>query len=338
MNTFSSLLEQNRHDIWRYRRFYEEISPEYWLSLEKKFSDLEESKALADFLGIPKLYFKREDFNLAGSHKSRSLAYQVSVAAAGKLKKLVISSSGNAAICAARYCQLAKIPLTVFFSKKRLAFDQAKIAEMQKYGPDLRLVEKPLTAAREFARETGAFSLNPSSDDRSIVGLQSLGFELFEQLPDLKKTDAVFMFVASGSSFLGIFQAWLKLQELGSLKSLPQLYLVQAGDGQAMASFFDKRELEKEPIFGTIGIKKFPRQEAVITAAKKTGGGGLVVAHREIEEMETILDNHSLKTGDESIAAMAGLQRAITVARENKKKLPWQRVVVIFTGRKWVDN
>ena len=329
MQLFFSLINSKRENLWRYGYFYPKISAKYHYSLENNFSPLEKSSYLADLFSLKSLYFKREDKNVTGSHKTRSLAYQVAAAKADKVKKLVISSTGNAAINAVRYAVLAKLPLKIFYSQKRINNDQAKFGELKKYQPDIEVVDSPGTAVSAFTQKEKARDLRPSRDYNSIIGFRSLGFEIFEQVSDLNKNDAIFLFGTSGSSLLGIYEALEVLKKLKAINSFPQIHLVQAPACTSLVASLDKRKLTKADQLFSLNIKKPLRKIAVLKAIKKTNGTGWIVSKKEVLEMKKLLLQQKISTSDEGIAAFAGLKRAISLSSS------FQRVIVILTGKKW---
>ena len=67
---------------------------------------------------IENFYLKREDQNPTGSAKDRALIAQIQNLIEKKITNAVISSTGNAAISAAYFCQKQGINLTIFVSPK----------------------------------------------------------------------------------------------------------------------------------------------------------------------------------------------------------------------------
>ncbi len=107
---FNIPIEEAQKGIWKYSLNLNPINEQFRLSLDEGTTEeitLEEE-----------LIIKREDKNPSGSLKDRGMAYLISKEFSLGNKNLVLSSSGNAAISAANYCELADINLTVFISPK----------------------------------------------------------------------------------------------------------------------------------------------------------------------------------------------------------------------------
>lgn len=210
------LLAKNyRFDLWRYHDFLEEIAPHFWVSDQREmFTPLQQK--------TDTLWIKREDLHPIGSHKGRSIAYQLSVLRSIQAMKLVLSSSGNAAIALMKLNQF--FPAFIFVSP---AIDPAKeaalVASEQTYS---RCISTPFPRnfAQYLVNKHGYIDMRPSQSDAAIIGLRTLGLELAEQLPDLDESYSIYIVTTSGANTLGMYQAFRLLFERGLLPSLPKLF------------------------------------------------------------------------------------------------------------------
>lgn len=211
------LAKNDRFDIWRYHDFLGEIAPDFWVSDQRKILTPLEQKT-------NKLWIKHEDFHPIGSHKGRSIAYQLSVLRSIQAQKLVLSSSGNAAIALVKLNQF--FPAFVFVSSR---VDPAREAELlaseQTY---TRCISTPFPRnfAHYLVNKHGYVDMRPSQNDDAIVGLRTLGLELAEQLPDLDASYSIYIVTTSGANTLGMYQGFNLLLERGLLNSLPKLFPV----------------------------------------------------------------------------------------------------------------
>jgi len=318
MSNFQTKINKNEKGVWRYAEFYDEfIKPENRLSLNNVVtlrqaqddnvchSELVElyNKLLKN---VDHLYFKREDKNFTGSLKDRSLAYQVSLAKQNNKKELVISTSGNAGIAAAAYCQKAKIKLYIFISPET---EKAKITEMQKYNPIVIKSKRAIRFANYLSAKYKIENLKPSINNSSIEGFKSIAFEIFENLGEV---DAIFTFVTSGSSFVGIGRAYQYLLENKEIKKMPKLYAVQNKDVFSVA--------------GKLGIKNTRRKKEILELIKLSGGGNIYVDNNKILKAKNILEKNKIQTSLEGCASFAGV---IKVSGENK----FNKAVCILSGK-----
>jgi len=274
------------------------------------------------------IYFKREDENKCGSLKDRSLAYQVSLAKQNNLKSLVISTSGNAGISAAAYCQKAGIKLYIFISPET---EKAKIAPMQKYEPEIIKSKKAIRLANYLSAKYKIKNLRPSVDNDSIEGFKSIAFEIFEELGEI---DALFTFVTSGSSFAGIGRAYKYLLENKEIKKMPRLFAAQSGDIFSVAGEFNNMEisqLEGEQALvrlqaGRFGVKDTRRKKEIINFIKSSGGSGMYVTENEVGKAKDILNQNNIHTSAEGCASFAGV---LKINKENKFK----KIVCVLSGK-----
>ncbi|OGJ53761.1 hypothetical protein A2483_02590 [Candidatus Peregrinibacteria bacterium RIFOXYC2_FULL_33_13] len=309
-------IDEKYKNLWRYHKLLnkKKIPERCFLQIDKDFSPLENFQE--------NLYFKREDKNKLGSHKTRSLGYQISYLYYRDIKRAAISTTGNAGICVAAYSKKAKIDLTVFVSPK---INKGKLSMLKKAKIDLRISEKSGEELKRFLNETSAWDLRPSRDINSVYGMKSLGFEIYEQMPNLSSKYAIFLYASSGSSLIGLFEAFSNLKKLKLIKSLPQIHVVQSGKVSSSALYFDKGKKNFKE--GNPNIEL--RAKKMINCVKKTKGFGWYIENEEYENARKILRKSKIKIGEESIKAFAGYLRAV---REKKK---FKKAVVIVTGKRF---
>ncbi len=337
MSTFQNKIQKNEKGVWRYAEFYDEfVKLENRLRLNNgNTNELEVENINKSLKNINHLYFKREDENETGSLKDRSLAYQVSLAKQNNKKELAISTSGNAGIAAAAYCQKAGIKLYIFISPET---EKAKIAEIQKYNPIIIKSKRAIRLANYLAAKHKIENLRPSANDSSVEGFKAIAFEIFENLGEV---DAIFTFVTSGSSFVGIGRAYQYLLKNKEIEKMPRLYAVQSGDVFSVASEFNDFCLGSKhasgnppsPLFqrgnskaGKFGIKNTRRKKEILGLIKLSGGNGIYVDEDEIEKAKNILENNKISTSLEGCASFAGVVKA-------SEKSKFDKVVCILSGR-----
>ena len=334
MTNFENKIEKDEKGVWRYAGFYDEfIKPENRLNLSTGNNGGTREVEVGEInklLNIDHLYFKREDENATGSLKDRSLAYQISLAKQNNKKELVISTSGNAGIAAAAYCQKAKIKLYIFISPET---ESAKIAATQKYRPIIIKSKRAMRLANYLSAKYKIENLRPSVNDSSIEGFKSIAFEIFENLGE---AEAIFTFVTSGSSLIGIGRAYRYLLENKEIKKMPKLYAVQSGDIFSVAREFNQFSSEEFPLCkrgsgGFLGVKNTRRKKEIVELIKSSRGGGIYVSDNEIAAAGEILKSNNILTSPEGQASLAGVMKA---GAENK----FNKVVCILSGKLREDH
>lgn len=246
---------------------------------------------------VENIYFKREDLNPTGSAKDRAMIFQIENLKKQGFNQAVISSTGNAAISAAHYCQLNQINLTVFLSHK---VNQKKLEIIKKNRCQINFSDKPISDAIKFAQKNNVYLLRQSTDPSALIGYQEIGKELLNELP---KITSIFIPVGSGTTLLGISQA---------LNPSVKIYAIQPASNCPLSKVFDQDyQPEIENITDAISVKYLPLKSQIIFAIKTSGGTGLVIQNENILEAKDLLKLHQTETSLEGALALAGLKKAI---------------------------
>jgi len=250
-------------------------------------------------VGPGQVWAKLENRNPTGSHKDRSMKPWVLHYAKSGVKELAISSSGNSAISAAKYCGGMGIKLNVFMSPHA---DTQKI-ELLKSNKDIifDITKTPNKDAFRFCKKNNIINLRASRDDNALIGYEEIARELKEQLPNI---DNIFIPTSSGATLEGIYQGFAKK----GVKS-PALYAIQTTKVHPIASYFDKNFTKESTSRATAIVDSIARRrDGVIKIIKETRGGGFVISNKELEEARQILkrNNPDLRVKWHSILSFAG--------------------------------
>lgn len=190
-----------------------------WLPAAKHVRVSTDQPTATPLVRMGEWWLKREDENVVGSHKFRSLSYQLATVYSTGGRAAVLSSSGNAAIAASRYAATAGVRLLLLLSPDT---PPAKLAALtHSANVTVVLSSRARRLAKYAATRYKLPDLRPSVDPNAAIGLRTLGFEIYEQLPTVAN---IFTFVTSGASLLGIYQAFVELRKLGAIARLPRLY------------------------------------------------------------------------------------------------------------------
>lgn len=297
--------------IWKYHFYYPKLSKKFWLSLKE--GDTAE-------IQVGKIIFKREDQNPTGSIKDRGMAYQISRAFGEGRKNLVISSSGNAAISAAAYCQLAKIKLHTFVSPK---IKQDKLKKLKEQKAEIFFSRRPVSEATRFSLEKGFLNLRPSIQEVGSEGYKSLAFEIQQ---NLGKVDSIFIPVSSGTALAGIGEGY-KI-----LGYFPQFHVVQTAAVCPIARIFDKDyQAKKTSLADALVAKVTPRKEQILNLIKESEGFGWVISDEEIKKALRELAKLGISTSAEGGATLAAIWKAKKIQDNLGDK-----IICLLTGKKYL--
>lgn len=246
------------------------------------------------------VYLKREDLNITGSAKDRAISYQIQNLISLGFDSAVLSSSGNAAISAAYYCQKYHIKLTVFVSNK---INKNKLSLIK---AEIITSARPISDAFKYAKTNHSYLLRQSTDPVALVGYQQIALELVKQLPQIT---SIFVPVGSGTTLLGISQ---------KLPAGVKIFAVQPASHCPIANHFDKDFTPEDiTITDALSVKSLPLKDQVIAAIKKSHGSGIVIQNKDIIYT---------KSSPESALAYAGYLKIKDTT--NVGNFP----VVLFTG------
>lgn len=164
------------------------------------------------------LYIKREDYNLNGSFKDRSIApwmdYYISNSEEKAKLHFVVSSSGNAAISATYFAALYNVCLDIFIGEnipeyklqRILAMIKANEINGNKSNLRLHISSKAKSDAMKFVyANPGSIYLRGSIDDNAVSGYREVGQEIakFEMDQNIRFGE-IYMPISSGTGFIGI--------------------------------------------------------------------------------------------------------------------------------------
>lgn len=296
----------NMKGIWKYKKKLPEIKSDCQLTLGEGNTSL---------LHLDGVFFKCEFENPSGSVKDRGMAYQISKVYEKGIRKAVISSSGNAAISAASYCQLAHIDLTVFISPLIV---KEKLDILKTYGFKIIETVKPVSQAFKFAKLHRAYNLRQSQDDSSLFGYSTIAYEITEIEPAI---DAVFVPLSSGTTMAGLYQGF---QNSGKM---PAFHLVQTEKVCSLARNFDSDyQPQHESLADGIVARFTPRKAEILKIIKQTAGNGWVICDSLLMSAANYLQEKKLDCSYDGALAYAGYLKSVS------KGLNYDKPLCLLTG------
>lgn len=287
----------------------------------------EQNEKLAQALGVPSIYLKREDLHPYGSHKGRSIPRMIDHYLDLGKSRFVISSSGNAALSATRHvCKLVKngtsIFLDVFVGNHA---DREKVRAIEQEicnGIRIETSERPLQRLLEMTRMTNAISLRQSTDDEALVGYYELAMELLE----IRGLSAVFVGTSSGTTIQGLGELF---EREGKRIAL---YAVQTTSCHPIADEFEEESRKKNresSKAGAIVDRVAHRRKIVSKIIRESGGNAVIVTNDEIEHARSLIGIHAgIEVSANGALPLAGLLR--TISRGQKFTGP---IALIICGK-----
>src|SRR5262245_56650084 len=216
--------------LWRYRELLPlplEAEP---VTLGEGLTPLLPCPRLGARLGLDRLLIKDESQLPTGSFKSRGMTAAVSLAKHLGLKRLAIPTAGNAGGALAAYGARAHMEVFVFMPQ-----DTPVINQLEAYlaGAKVFLVNGLITDCGRLGRERtqalGWFDMSTLKEPYRLEGKKTMGLEIAEQT-NLVLPDVILYPTGGGTGLIGMWKAFMELQELGWLRSnwLPRLISCQS--------------------------------------------------------------------------------------------------------------
>ena len=261
------------------------------------------------------LYLKREDANITGSAKDRSLPVQIDNLKKQNFSHAVISSTGNAAISAAYFCQQESVSLTIFLSPN---ISPEKLNLLKKYDHEIIFSPQPISDAIKFSKAQNAYLLRQSTDPSSLAGYQDIALELVEQLPQIT---SIFIPVGSGTTLIGISQ---------KLPPQTKIFAAQSAANPTVSKLFDSDFIpENRIITDALSVKFLPQKQKIIDVINHTNGFAFTLQNEAIVSANSYLSSQKIITSLEGALAYAAYQKALKL-NFNIGNFP----VILLTGAK----
>jgi threonine synthase len=284
-----------------------------------------ESPRIAQELGIPKLYFKREDLHPYGSHKGRSIPAMIDAKLVAGARSFAISSSGNAALAAIRHIKTKnsegeKISLKVFIGENINPKKRQVLIEEAANDPHITIdaSPRPLQALFNVIKGEKAESLRQSNDPSALVGYESLAREIIGT-PDL---EAVFIATSSGTAAQAIGEYFIKENKH------VEVHIVQTTSTAPFAKAWSDEDDGTPSIADAIVDKIAHRKDPLLKAVSATRGKGWIASNELIERAMNLLSKEGIEVTPNGALSLAGLMKAVS-----KGKVFKGAVICVITGK-----
>ena len=220
-----------RWDLWRYQSVLPLAEGESLVSLGEGLTPLVDAPALAQRVGVRRVWIKDEAQNPTGSFKARGMSAAITRARALGAAGVVIPTAGNAGAAIAAYGAAAGLPVRVYAPRTTPA---PILATIRALGADLHLVDGHIGDAgklsRAFAAESDFFELSTLREPYRVEGMKTMGYELAEQLGG-RLPDALVYPTGGGEGTVGIWKAFGEMRQWGWLPEdvrFPRMVVAQA--------------------------------------------------------------------------------------------------------------
>jgi threonine synthase len=317
----------NVQSMWRYAPVLPDVQP---VTLGEGWTPMLTSKR------NPNVLLKEEGTNPTGTFKARGLCLAVTMAKHYGLQKLAVPSAGNAGGALAAYAAAAGIEAHIFMPQDVPLANQV---ECIAYGAHMTLVDGLISDCAKIVAERkeaeGWFDVSTLKEPFRVEGKKTMGYELVEQL-GWEYPDAVFYPTGGGVGLIGMWKAFLEMEELGWVTGKrPKMIAVQAAGCEPVTKAFrdgaDASQMFQNAHTLASGLRvPKPYGDYIILDVVRQSGG-TVISQTDDEIFASIQDwgsNEGILLSPEGAAATAAYDRLI----ENGFLKASDRVVIFNTG------
>ncbi len=284
---YDVLKENHTYNMWRYTDLLPVDDNDDIPPVHVGWTPLYEAEALAEKLGISKLFIKDEGRNPTGSIKDRGSAVAVARAMEVGADIITDASSGNASDSLACLTSSLKLQTVVFAPKNT---PQAKLAQLYVYGARViridgnydQAYELCQKAAEQFGWYNRAAGINPFARE----GKKTCSFEICEQL-NWEAPDKVIVAAGDGTIASGMWKGFVDFNKLGIIEKMPQMIIVQAEGSAAIKEAWDQGltdagSVQAATIADSICVNHPRDAKLALQAIKESGGMAITVSDAEI--------------------------------------------------------
>ena len=332
-------------NMWRYRELLpvgDEIEP---VSLDEAVSPIIACPRLANQYGLDQLLIKDEARLPQCSFKARGLSLAITMAKHFGVRRVAMSSNGNAGGSMASYAARAGMQSVVFVPRDT---PKANLAEAALSGSKIYLADGLIDQCGKAIRQGHDrglwFDISTLKEPYRLEGKKTMGLELAEQL-GWELPDVIMFPTGGGTAVIGMWKAFSELVELGWLKSskMPRMIVVQSSGCQPLVLAFEKGErfavryenatTKAAGLRVPIGIGDF----MVLDAVQQSGGCVVAADDSKLFQWQRIVAQaEGMLFCPESAACIGALENLLADGRIRSD----EQVVIFNTaaGQKYMDH
>ena len=238
------VLTSRPRDMWRYRELLpvgNEICP---VTMNKSMSPIIFCPQLAKQLGLKNVWIKDESQLPTCSFKSRGLSLAVTMAKHFGVRRVAMSSNGNAGGAMAMYAARGGIESVVFMPKDAPLANQSECYYAgAKIFVTNGLIDENGKRIREGHDRGLWFDISTLKEPYRLEGKKTMGLELAEQF-EWNLPDVILYPTGGGTALIAMWKAFKELREMGFLTSrqMPRMIACQSTGCMPLVTAFNAGE------------------------------------------------------------------------------------------------
>lgn len=331
--TRETLAGRRDNSMWRYRELLPVEEDTQAPPLRVGWSPLYEAKALAEELGIGRLYVKDDGLNPTASLKDRASSMAVAKALEAGARVIACSSTGNAASSLAGNAAAAGLKTYIFVPSRA---PKGKVAQLMTFGATVISVqgsyEETFELSRAAIEKWGWYNRNAAINPYLSEGKKTVGLEIMEQL-NWEVPDYIAISVGDGCTIAGLWKGLKDLHAIGLIDRLPRLISAQAEGccplNRAIETGEDWRPMEENTLADSIAVGVPRNADKALMAIRESNGLTVNVSDAEIMAAQKLLGRTCGVFGEPAgVTGAAGLKKLCEQGRIERDAA----VVSVVTG------
>ncbi len=339
-----AVLANRPRDMWRYRELLPvgtRITP---VSLGESTTPLIPCPKLAARYGLEHIWIKDESRLPTGSFKSRGLSLAVTMAKHFGVRRVAMSSNGNAGGAMAMYAARAGLQSVVFMPQDAMP---AHLSECLDSGAHLfvtnGLIDENGAAIRQGHDRGLWFDVSTMKEPYRLEGKKTMGLELAEQFR-WQLPDVILYPTGGGTALIAMWKAFCELKAMGFLASetMPRMIACQSTGCMPVCSAFENgrrfaaRHENAATVATGLRVPSALGDFMILDAIRASGGQALAGRESDIRHYQKeVTSLEGLMICPESatcINVLAQLVDAELVSR-------YERIVIFNTaaGQKYIE-
>jgi len=348
--------------VWRFRElmpFYDR--EEDIVTIGEGRTNLQRADLLARRLGMKNgnLFLQYEGLNPSGSFKDNGMAAAFTHARMVGATRVACASTGNTSASLAMFASMAEMQAIVFIGSGKISF--GKLSQALDYGALTLQIEGDFDAClrriRQIAadRRNGIYLMNSVNPFR-LEGQKSIMYRVLEAL-DWEPPDWIIVPGGNLGNCSAFGKAFMELRELGLVKRVPRLAVINATGANTLNELYSRRGLRwnggaydasaiqklyaamdesgyhPHTVASAIEISRPVNLPKALRALEVMNGVTREVSDEEILEHRAMVARCGFGCEPASAASVAGLR----VLLDEKVIGPDERVVCVLTGHELKD-
>lgn len=309
------ILEKREDTFWKFIEMLPLSSSKSIISLGEPYTPILRLSG-SRITAFKNLYVKDDGRLPTGTFKARGMAVAVSRLTELGIKRVAIPSAGNAAAALAAYGTKAGMEVYAFMPKD---VPKSNIEECVLLGAKVYLVDGLINDAAEIVKKLegkyGWFDSSTNKQPYRFEGYKAMALEIAEQF-SWNLPDSIIFPTGGGEGIIGLWKGFNELTELGWIRKVPRLIIVQSSGCAPLVNAFNRGESEvkeawkdAETIAAGLRVPRPYASYLVLRAVRETKGMAVAVDDGEIVSSMKSFFRMGIYACPEAASTLAALRK-----------------------------